>query len=357
MFSRHTLAHMLALAASFSSGCALFHERGAEPGPGPVVDRYDAGFPWGEDAARPPVRDAGPPPPTCTPADAQLIECAPECAMRTTVFWDGNACVEASCDCDGPDCGQYGTVDECVRDHARCASLLCGATGGAWHAEYRFCGSFVCGHPSDLACAVPTPACDCGLGRSFDPVVGCFDDPSCTRRDLCTATGGELASCDVVCDAPCPPPDPGDRRAPGCDCGTGQRFDDALGCVPDATCGATDDALCTASGGAWTESLCCSTSCGRPCPAACDAPACACGPTEEFEPGRGCVVSASCTERLVGESCDVDDLAGPLHCAPGLVCCNRCSGVGCRGPVCVAPCCGGDECDRVTGCATMGIAP
>jgi len=269
--------------------------------------------------------------------------------MRTTAFWDGTACVVASCDCEGPDCAQYGTADECERDHSDCPSLLCGATGGFWHPEPRFCGSFVCGHPGELSCAVPTPACDCGVGRSFDDVRGCFVDPSCTRRDLCTATGGVLASCDVVCDAPCPPPDPGDRRRPGCDCGTGQRFDEAAGCVADATCGVTDEALCTASGGTWTESLCCPTTCGRVCDALCDAPACACGPTEVFEAGRGCVRSRACTERLDGEGCGLDDALGPLRCAPGLVCCMQCSGIGCRGPVCMAPCCG-EGCDRATGC-------
>jgi len=52
---------------------------------------------------------------------------------------------------------------------------LCYATGGWW--DMNACGHYTCGLPQD--CDAIIPGCDCGIGRSFAPGTGCFDDPNC----------------------------------------------------------------------------------------------------------------------------------------------------------------------------------
>ncbi|MDH3628016.1 MAG: thrombospondin type 3 repeat-containing protein [Acidobacteriota bacterium] len=53
--------------------------------------------------------------------------------------------------------------------------LLCEETDGFW--DIDSCYHYNCGIFPD--CDAIVPGCDCGLGRNFDMLVGCFDDPTC----------------------------------------------------------------------------------------------------------------------------------------------------------------------------------
>lgn len=352
--SAPALAWVISLAGAFTaSGCFLLHS--PNEAPAVAVDAGAASLDSGAtlaDAARP---DASLDLASCDPADALVPACGPVCDGYRGAFWNGSECVDVSCACDGADCDAlYPDARACEAAHARCIPAVCRATGGIWHPERAFCGSFECGHPAAEICLVGGPACDCGIGKRFDTATGCHDDTACGVVDLCLATGGASDSCNTTCGAPCPPPDPSDRRF-GCNCGLGRTFDATSGCVSDPSCVVTDEALCAATGGSWSAS-CCPSTCGRPCAAACAGSACECGWREVWEPGRGCVESSACDQRYEGEACVLEPGTSPVSCAPGLLCCNRCTGIGCTGPVCIAPCCG-DGCGTTPGCPDTRIAP
>ena len=214
--------------------------------------------------------------------------------------------------------------------------VLCETTGGRWLdvPPHSICGHHVCGRPRPTLCESPFAGCDCGPGRSFVEGLGCDEDPSCTRRDLCLATGGRIALCDYACGEP-----PDACAGNGCNCGPEMTFDPEEGCV-EAACGFADTgrALCQHSGGTWRIGPCCPTHCGQHCPDACVSEACECGRFEVFDPLRGCVESPVCFTREAGETCGDDE-----GCTAGLACCDG---------TCSAPCCG-PGCD-FRGCPIHG---
>jgi hypothetical protein len=276
---------------------------------------------------------------SCAPMDVRFPVCGSTCE-HAPYYWNGESCVAApSCTCTGADCGRtYPRPELCVAAHTSCAAPLCNATGGRWMAVHAYCGHFACGHPTPQNCLVGGPACDCGVGRRFDNALGCVADPSCTRGDLCVATGGVVnagAGCNI-CGRPSAVCDPGTE---GCDCGPAMNYDVARGCVPDASCGPAHEELCRRSGGTYVFGGCMDAVCGRPSLIFCGSAACNCGPDQIFEPGRGCVVSATCNDRGVGDTCDPGN---GLRCTRGAVCCaGRCA----------QPCCGA-ACNAETGCPT-----
>lgn len=240
----------------------------------------DAGSP---DAGSP---DAGPV--SCGPQDAHQITCpAGVCDGPDSYAWDGERCVTIDCGtCEGADCGRLPhSLAACEAAHATCEPALCRGTGGDWLFFTEECEHYVCGLPQLASCFVGRPVCNCGSGRSFGP-AGCFDDTACPEVD------------------PQPP-----------------------------------EVVCGASGGTWTPGICCNTRCGVQCDLDCVAPACVCGEFEIFDAIRGCVPAAECFERGDGETCtNVSS-----RCEEGLICCQRCGGVGCEvDSFCHAPVCDAD---------------
>jgi hypothetical protein len=275
LVTRSLLACSLALV-----GCSTTHTPSAtDAGRDPDGGAVDLGRPVdaGGDSASP--VDGATPPATCEPMDAHIDVCGAPCFGITSAFWDGSACVEAHCDCAGADCDVYPDAAACNAAHATCDAALCTSTGGAWFSRPEWCGHFMCGFPSPAACAVPTPACDCGTYRNFMDGVGCVDGALC---ELLAPT--------------------------------------------------TPDVLCANTGGAWTNGICGNTTCGRYSGLDCASPGCVCGPLEIFDVDRGCIRSPSCDVRLLGESCDDTGL-----CGGGSVCCVN--GGASIASSCVAPAC------------------
>jgi hypothetical protein len=282
-FAWITLAHLPLLLA-----CSGSHGRGDET-PGPSEDagrrRRDAG-PVGPADAGPPVLDAGMA--SCEPDDAHPILC-PDllCDGPPTWHWDGESCLAIECGaCEGADCDRGSSSREiCVATHAACDAALCLETGGTWKWWAEQCGHDICGQVPLESCLIGRPACACGPSSRFEPLVGCVHDGTCGI------------------------PEPG-----------------------------TPEQLCGWTGGTW-GSFCCHTECGERCGDDCTSPACDCaGPREVFEPGRGCVESASCWSRTLGQSCDET-----TRCPASTLCCRTCSGAGCFDPSCRVPVCDGDE--------------
>jgi hypothetical protein len=248
-----------------------------------------------------PVRDAAPLPLGCAPDDAREIVC-PEsgCDGPPSFAWDGTRCVPIACGaCEGADCASIETsLDACRAAHATCDAELCRATDGDWQFWAEECGHHVCGVPPPQTCEVGTPVCDCGATRTFVPGVGCAPDD-------------------------CPAVDP---------------------LPPEMLCGRT--------GGAWTDGICCSTTCGVFCELDCAAPGCVCGAFEVFDLVRGCVPATECFVRSEGETCTNER----SRCDDGLICCQTCGGAGCEPErTCRAPVCDGDPATDV--CGNNALAP
>ena len=325
------------------TGCFLLHgESEARPAPDP--DR-DAGAVTPTADSGPPIAPPGPgsdggtvpaPDLDCDAMDVAFSVCGPSCLESPVYFWNGFECIETSaCDLGGADASRVlDSREACEAAFAGCWSSQCHATDG--EVVMDSCGHYECGY-LQRDCFVPMPGCDCGPGRSFAEGFGCADDGACSRRDLCVATGGQLAECDTMCglEIDCGV-SPG---IPGCDCGPFGGFDEERGCIPD-NCMADERVVCESSGGLWLP-ICCHTECGLHCPDACVNNACQCPPNAVYEEGRGCIASPSCRERAPGQFCNE---ASGMVCAEGYVCCSG---------VCQSPCCGDTECDEATGC---GIA-
>ena len=204
------------------------------------------------------------------------------CDGPGTWHWNGDSCFWIDCGaCEGEDCGRsFSSEEACRAAHATCEATLCRDTGGSWMFWAEECEHFTCGRPAPAVCVVGRPVCDCGPHMAFDPASGC-----------------------VPADCPELPPLPREQ-------------------------------LCTSTGGAW-EPICCDTTCGDFCAAACLAPACNCGPGHVMDAVRGCIESVECFERARGESCDPR-----ARCEGNTICCDRCGGAGCAGtPTCVDPTC------------------
>lgn len=292
-----------------------------------------------------------PEPDHCAAPDVAFDVCGGCFATPAGFYWDGAGCVSAgqdSCECVGEGCEGlrlYGTPAECEAAHSDCHAARCEATGGEWD---DMTGAAVgrCGHAAGGDGG--GPSCDCGPGRSFDPVMGCFDDASCGVGDLCLATGGVPIICEQSTECGGPIMDscvyrgvaPGDANA--CDCGPRGGFDPEMGCVQPMCEVMTDEALCRWSGGTF-DAPCEPTTCGRESGALCAARACRCGELEVFGP-FGCERALECQERFEGEACGVDAETGRFtFCGEGSACC---------GGTCVDDCRDACDpaCDGATGC-------
>ena len=136
---------------------------------------------------------------------------------------------------------------------------------------------------------------------------GTWDPTSCGHW-----TCGEAPLCDAV--------------IPGCNCGLGSNFIEGVGCQADSTCGATDEALCTSTGGTWDESSCGDYVCGFKPDCEAIIPGCDCGEDSNFATGTGCQADSTCPDRLgAGDVCDPNDSL----CGTGLSCCYPCGVMGC----------------------------
>lgn len=246
--------------------------------------------------------DGGVMPGSCTPQDAQAMQCPTAiCDGPDSYAWDGERCVRIDCGtCVGTDCGHLvRSQAACEAAHATCVPEMCRATGGSWLFWAAECHHYHCGEPQPAECLIGMPVCDCGVGRSFDAARGgCFDDSSCPEVD------------------PLPP-----------------------------------QTLCTSTGGTWMPGICCNTECGQFCPLACANDACACGPLQIFDPVRGCIDGAQCHVQPIGGEC-----SSAIRCADGLICCSHCGGAGC-GPTmnCQAPLCDADP--NIDVCGNNLLAP
>lgn len=279
----------------------------------------------------------------CEPMDATFAICGDLCDVPPRHVWNGESCTAAeSCSCQGQDCGAtYATAADCADAHRHCDPEICRATAGRWLSvpPHQMCGHYVCGHAPPEDCLTPVAGCDCGPGQTFVHGAGCVRDPQCTRDDLCLATGGALAACDLDCGRLT-----GDLcEGGGCDCGPAALFDDVRGCVFE--CPDIPRELCEQTGGRW-EGNCGAFRCGEPSDNDCDGVECNCGRWSNFVPGRGCTRDDACLLRREGESCSRN---GAIQdCGPSLVCCHTPSG-----GQCAVPCCGAD-CDPVSGCSLEG---
>jgi hypothetical protein len=244
--------------------------------------------------------------PACgAPGDPRLL------CEATEGRWDEVSCGDYQCgvpnDCEaiipGCDCGAGANFDAgrgCVEDpicgERPAPEVLCEATNGRW--DEGACGDYVCGVPN--VCQAVIPGCDCGEGGNFDPAQGCLVDPSCRPvddpRSICEETGGfwDANSCGHYdCGAP-----PGcDAIVPGCNCGVGNNFDPARGCVPGPLCEQiAPQTLCGWSGGTWDEGACGHYACGDPNDCEAIIPGCDCGASENFVEGFGCLPDLACGE-------------------------------------------------------------
>ncbi|MEM1414179.1 MAG: hypothetical protein AAGH15_04735 [Myxococcota bacterium] len=232
----------------------------------------DVGVDFGVDFGADFGADAGRPRP-CVPQDAVNGACGPDCDAPDRWYFGPDGCQPIGCACVGEDCrAGYATREACRAANAICDPVRCRLAGGVWRSELLYCGHFVCGLQPPVDCLVPAPACDCGPGRSFNrPSGACIDEPDCEEL----------------------------RGQP----------------------------LCEATGGVWTEGLCCPTRCGVRCSAECLAPACACGTFSVWDDALGCRHSRECPSipRCERSRGDVD-------CSLGEVCCGgRCETPTCRG--------------------------
>jgi hypothetical protein len=294
------------------AGCSESHMMGADDAGTARTDggahSTDAPF-FAPDACR---CDAGAPPDSGLGPDGGVFSCDVDDARGETCpdavcdgpdsyAWDGERCFRIDCGtCGGSDCGTLAHSEaECLARHASCVPEQCRATGGEWLFFTEECEHYRCGQPQLASCLVGMPVCDCGSGRSWVEGVGCADDPACPEVD------------------PLPP-----------------------------------ETLCPATGGTWTNGICCHTTCGQLCDLPCAAPGCVCGPLEVFDAIRGCVPAAECFEREVGETCG---FAG-TRCGEGVLCCQRCGGAGCDPDmICQPPVCDADP--TIDECGNNLLAP
>jgi hypothetical protein len=270
-------------------------------------------------------------------------------------FWDGRGCYELrGCRCRGAGCeAPFRSVPECEAVRSDCPATRCAATGGAWFPEETGGCGFACGGLRDVDCLVPFADCLCPDGKTFDRETGCVEDPTCTMRDRCAATAGRFyPASDCVCGFHCGLRGACDACLDSCDCGPHRNFDEALGCVPDGSCPAAEQAaICNSTGGTWGDYGCGHPYCGIPnMTDPCVMPGCDCGGGANFDPAFGCVPDPACFVRGEGEECRGHGTAWST-CRSGLACCSECGmWPGCS--YCRTPCCpeGG-------GCESTGCPP
>ena len=183
------------------------------------------------------------------------------------------------------------------------ADELCADTDGEWDATA--CGHYRCGLPN--SCQAVIPGCNCGPGRNFVDAIGCVEDSKCgdtEEQARCMNTGGiwDLNSCGHY---ECGDFPPCDAVIPGCNCGADSNFDSEQGCVRDPDCFEPGRLVCENSGGAWTDE-CYHAVCGMLRDASCleSVGACNCGPGMTFNAFFGCRPDNVCdqSERII---CDL----------------------------------------------------
>jgi len=258
-------------------------------------------------------------------------------------FWNGVECRELlGCECDGPGCERlFPSVAECRSAHSSCDVALCMDTGGTWHPAEPCgpCGHFSCGVPSGDDCC--GAGCDCGIGRSFVADLGCATDAACGAQASCEGSGGQWhPASDCICGFTCGAPNDCEACVDSCDCGPHRTFDTATGCEPSAECGASEQDICEATGGAWHDDGSCGDYfCGIPnIYEPCVMPGCDCGLTGSFDVSQGCLFELSCLIQDFGQICTGSGFDST--CRPGLACCSSCGAMLCPA-TCQTPCCEG----------------
>jgi hypothetical protein len=267
-------------------------------------------------------------------ADSTCVDCDGSAFLGS--FWDGRECFDLwGCECAGQGCSSASSsIEECMAVHSACDGALCHATGGQWFPASAGICSFVCGVAYVAGCGLPSDTCDCGPGRTFQPGAGCRADPACTDEDFCRATRGTWhPSSECICGFSCGQPGACGACLDSCNCGPHRNFISGRGCVPDVACGdARPEDICESTGGTWVMGTCGHYGCGFPNDLACVSPGCDCGLLSNYDEASGCVYDASCAIRLEGEKC-----VGQAACRPGLSCCTYWSMIDtgfCQNPCC-----------------------
>lgn len=172
----------------------------------------------------------------------------------------------------------------------------CERTGGLW--DDLACGHYLCGLPND--CRAIDPGCNCGMGSNFREFLGCVRDDTCEDIGadvLCERSGGtwDPGACGHYT---CGTPNACEALIPGCDCGSGANFDEALGCLPDPTCEPIpkDQVACESTGGRWDSNACGDYYCGEPKLCNAIVPGCDCGANMNYVPGDGCAEDPLCPQ-------------------------------------------------------------
>ena len=130
---------------------------------------------------------------------------------------------------------------------------------------------------------------NCALtSRIFSNVFDVIDPLG--DQALCTASGGawDPLSCGHYSCGYFPECD---AIIPGCDCGPGGNFEPGVGCVDDPTCPDVEQMLCEDTGGVWDPTSCGHWSCGNRPICAAVIPGCNCGPFSVFVEGVGCLAA------------------------------------------------------------------
>jgi hypothetical protein len=140
---------------------------------------------------------------------------------------------------------------------------------------------------------------DTGSGADCDGRGGlpCPDGEFCYHEPgVCLVIADDLGECRLRL----LPEDCGDVFDPVCGCdgmtyGNGCEAHAAgVSLASQAACGASEEELCTSSGGTWEPTSCGHYSCGLPPECAAVIPGCDCGPTQNFFPGSGCFDDPFC---------------------------------------------------------------
>lgn len=215
-----------------------------------------------------------------------------------------------SCDC--PAGAEFIAGAGCVVTGDCTWEDLCAQTGGEvvllGGCDQLSCGDVVTVIKSDEPClSAFGPACSCGDNETFDPVLGCYQDPLCPDlwggkssnpgQPRCEATGGRWTNAGSGCEGGFRCGEPWlvgncDAEVDACDCGRDMNYDDLRGCVADRLCSYGPERRlgerCENSRVGWTiESPC--AWCLRCCDDACVAPVCETGNFDE----NGCAIDGS----------------------------------------------------------------
>lgn len=175
----------------------------------------------------------------CASWQVSIDRCVPQCDIVPSYVWDGARCAPEQCNCVGEDCRfAYADENECLRDHAMCASTRCESTGGVWLApNHQYCSAPTCGMDTGECDDFPVALCHCGLNALYDARMGCVtgfcggtpstDQLRCERSGGSWGTNCNHSHCGQS-------PDPCVDLA--CRCADNQVWNEVAGCVVSAEC-------------------------------------------------------------------------------------------------------------------------